>query len=82
MRYGIFVSILLLLAPCIVDRVRKRYFSGDTVLIHVTEVFVFETVLFIAAKVRGKLMKDPGHVQKFHCHRLSISRIAKINVLS
>lgn len=50
MRDGIFVPVIVL--SSIVNSVWKRYFSGDAILIHVTKVFIFKTVLFPAANVR------------------------------
>lgn len=61
-----------------VDLVGKRHFSCNAILIHVTQMFVFETIL--QTEVRTSHIGPSPHIQKFHCHRLSISSIAAMNV--
>jgi hypothetical protein len=43
MRNPIFISIIILLVRRFIESIRKRYFSSDAVLVHVTEVLIFET---------------------------------------
>jgi hypothetical protein len=45
MREGILISVLIVLVRCIVEIVWEGYFSGNAVLIYITDMFIFETIL-------------------------------------